>query len=398
MEIRTMKRIAHGILVVTALVLVAALSTSAAAGQVKILPGNVSAGERVLQEKGCLSCHAMNGRGGTRAPDFAKPTGEINKPGLLAAKMWNHSPAMFAEFDAQKREVPGLSAAEAANLYAYFYASLYFAPKGSAERGRSVFEEKRCVSCHTDALNSSPGKSLSRKWTDIGDPIALAERMWNHSNEMLAATTNRGIAWPRLSERDVVDLLLFLSKVPETVAPEIAFNVGDPGLGQVVFDRTCVSCHSFGPDRSKVDLLAQTPPTSMTDYIAAMWNHAPAMRARGGTTVMLADGDMRNVIAFLFSQRYFFEAGNVKRGQKVYESKNCITCHEMKRLETKAPDLTHATEAYSPITLTASAWRHGPEMLRVMKQQKIEWPEFEKTEMADLIAYLNSRILKQLAH
>jgi cytochrome c2 len=214
---------------------------------------------------------------------------------------------------------------------------------------------------------------------------------------MLLATSNRGISWPRLSERDVVDLLLFLSKTPNSKLADATFSVGDPGLGRVVFDRSCSNCHSFGPERSKVDLQTRTAPTSMTDYIAAMWNHAPAMRARGGSTVKLENGDMSNLIAFLFSQRFFFEAGDIKRGQRVYESENCMTCHEVKRQETRAPDLTKATEAYSPITLTASAWSHGPEMLRNMKQQKMAWPEFEKTEMADLIAFLNSRIIKQIA-
>jgi hypothetical protein len=32
-----------------------------------------------------------------------------------------------------------------------------------------------------------------------------------------------------------------------------------------------------------------------------------------------------------------------------------------------------------------------------MKQQNIEWPEFEKSEMTDLIAWLNSRIVTRIA-
>jgi len=383
--------------IVTFVLFVAVLPPSTASGQVKLLPGNAANGERVLQDKGCLSCHAINGRGGTRAPDFAAPTGRVNNPGLLAGRMWNHSPAMFAEFEAQKREVPKMSNAEAADLYAYFYASLFFAPRGDAARGQKVFEDKRCAGCHGNAPPASSTNSVLKQWDNPGDPIIWAERMWNHTNEMLSATANRGIAWPKLSERDIVDLLLYVSKTPDSMPAEIAFNVGDPGLGQAVFDRTCVTCHSFGPEKSKVDLLRQSSPTSITDYIAEMWNHAPEMRARGGNTVRLEEGDMRNLIAYLFAQRFFAETGNVKRGQKVYESKNCATCHELQRQTKNAPDLTRATDAYSPITLTASAWRHGPEMLRAMKQEKLAWPEFEKSEMADLIAYLNSRIIRQIA-
>ena len=34
-------------------------------------------------------------------------------------------------------------------------------------------------------------------------------------------------------------------------------------------------------------------------------------------------------------------------------------------------------------------WRHGPRMLDQMKTKGIEWPRFDGTQMADLIAYLN---------
>ena len=34
--------------------------------------------------------------------------------------------------------------------------------------------------------------------------------------------------------------------------------------------------------------------------------------------------------------------------------------------------------------------RHGPRMLDMMAQKKLEWPRFTAPQMADLIAYLNS--------
>jgi len=383
-------------------VLLALISISAlAVGQVKVMPGSVAAGERVLTEKGCLSCHSLNGKGANRAPDFSNPTGRTSKPGLLAAEMWNHSPAMWAEFESQSKPVPTLSPMEAADLYAYFYATLYFAPKGDAIRGKAVFEDKRCASCHSEILDAKPSeastKSVQGKWTDLKDPIVWAERMWNHSNEMLSATANRGINWPRLSERDVVDLVTFLSKLPDNEPQHYAFAVGEPGLGRNVFERACVSCHSFGPQKSKIDLLTKSAPSSVTDYIADMWNHAPEMRSKGGQTEQLGSGDMRNLIAFLFAQRFFFEPGDAAKGRKVCETKSCGNCHEMRRTQTGAPDLTQASEAFSPITLTASIWRHGPAMLKTMRQQNIEWPVFEKSEMTDLIAWLNSRIITKIA-
>jgi len=84
------------------------------------------------------------------------------------------------------------------------------------------------------------------------------------------------------------------------------------------------------------------------------------------------------------------------RGKKIYETKSCATCHELRRNQTGAPDLTKKLEAYSPILLTSAAWGHGS-MRQTMKQQGLEWPEFKGREMADLIAFMNSRLVIQVA-
>jgi hypothetical protein len=36
-------------------------------------------------------------------------------------------------------------------------------------------------------------------------------------------------------------------------------------------------------------------------------------------------------------------------------------------------------------------WKHGPNMLEKMQARHIPWPQLSQTEMANLIAYLNSR-------
>ena len=121
------------------------------------------------------------------------------------------------------------------------------------------------------------------------------------------------------------------------------------------------------------------------------------MKRRGGATPKLAAGKMADLVAFLFSQRYFFEPGDLDRGKRVYENKSCALCHEARRKETGAPDLSNTMEAYSPIVLTAAAFGHGSSMIQTMKQQHIDWPEFKGREMADLIAYLNSRLIVRVA-
>jgi hypothetical protein len=169
-------------------------------------------------------------------------------------------------------------------------------------------------------------------------------------------------------------------------------------LGRIVFERSCETCHSFDDTfKSKVNLLGKPRPLTITGYIAAMWNHAPEMRRQAGSTPRLNSGEMADLIAFLFSQRYFMDQGNASRGRRVYEVKGCAKCHEERLTETGASDLSQVTTFFSPITLTSAVWRHGPAMLESMKAQRISWPEFSGSEMTDLITYLNSRLTSRIA-
>jgi hypothetical protein len=45
--------------------------------------------------------------------------------------------------------------------------------------------------------------------------------------------------------------------------------------------------------------------------------------------------------------------------------------------------------------LVAALWKHGPEMMKRMQRQKIAWPHFAGSEMADLTAYLHGLEFKR---
>ncbi len=62
-------------------------------------------GKKLFVSKGCVSCHSINGVGGTDAPAMDDHTklGQINLFDF-AAKMWNHAPGMLA---AQEEELGG---------------------------------------------------------------------------------------------------------------------------------------------------------------------------------------------------------------------------------------------------------------------------------------------------
>ncbi len=81
--------------------------------------GSVSRGRELAQAKGCLSCHTINGKGGSGGGgDFAKST-LVRTPAGLVAGMWNH--AVYMEARAEKRRVawPTVNGKELADLAAY---------------------------------------------------------------------------------------------------------------------------------------------------------------------------------------------------------------------------------------------------------------------------------------
>jgi mono/diheme cytochrome c family protein len=60
-------------------------------------------GQQLVQSKGCLTCHSVQGRGGKISADFATSK-VVGSPASVVAAMWNHS--RWMESQVQKQEVP----------------------------------------------------------------------------------------------------------------------------------------------------------------------------------------------------------------------------------------------------------------------------------------------------
>jgi len=362
------------------------LPSSSAPMQVRIIPGSSVSGARIFRDKECAGCHSSD------------RLAESGNPAALAAGLWNHSPEMWLAQRGRNVQ-PVLSSTEVSDLFAYFFSLAYANTPGDAARGRAVFDAKTCSRCHdTEAGQRRPGPPIST-WSEVDDPLSWAERMWNHSRTVAAEVSGNGLRWPEFSTQEMVDMLAYLRSVSRSSSPPV-FQPGDPELGRLTFENACESCHSFGNRTAnpKIDLLKRPAPELLTGYVTAMWNHAPLMQQRAGQSFpILGPGDMSNLVAYLFTRRYFDQEGNPARGARVFQSKGCASCHDRRRREIGAPDLTASTERYSPVTLAASLFRHGPAMLETMRRQNAKWPQFTTAEMQDLIGFLNSRLVSLTA-
>jgi cytochrome c2 len=341
-------------------------------------------GGRLFETLACVQCHSINGKGGTRAPDLGQMVDRNFTPATLAATMWNHAPAMWASLRERDIRVGDLDDQAAADLFAYFYATRWFEKPGDAGRGKRAFAERGCAGCHGLSNPVLPMVKPVAQWEVLTDPVALAEAMWNHGPRMLEEAGASRIRWPELSVQDLGDMLVYLRNLPSPPSKPGVFRIGAGTDGVAVFtSKGCSGCHPSGPA-----LASRVKGQTLTEIAATMWNHAPKMAAAGAQPVKLEPGEMRELLSYLWAEQFFEDSANPAAGRRVFAAKRCATCHE--NPSTGAPKLVGAGRSFNGAAMVSALWHHGPRMLDQMKAKGISWPRFERTQMSDLIAFLNS--------
>jgi mono/diheme cytochrome c family protein len=233
----------------------------------------------------------------------------------------------------------------------------------------------------------------------FGSPLFVAAAMWNHGPRMTEAMKARGIERPAFIGPELHDLLAYL--VPASVGPRegpVYVLPGRADMGRRLFtEKHCIACHSVGGAGGRVgpDLVDRGVRRSLIEFSAAMWNKAPAMMAamktRGISLPQLRPEEMADIVAFLYSVRYFAEPGNVSNGKAVANDKGCLRCPGAYRERVKvASDLARAKGLESPAAVIAALWNHAVVVPSAPTAQKGTWPEFRPEEMADLVAWLQS--------
>ncbi len=191
--------------------LVAYVRSIAVTGEKTYLrPGSVERGQLLFLEKKCDACHPGEG------PDLA----DANLPtsiGALASRMWNHSPEMARAMRERDVERQPVGPQELADILVYVLALGRADRDGDATHGRQVFTDKGCAQCH-----ERDDPEIVPSLGDLGHdatPVSMAAAMWNHGRSMLERMTEAGISWPVFNDREMVDLLAFLTTVDGETTP-----------------------------------------------------------------------------------------------------------------------------------------------------------------------------------
>lgn len=233
-------------------------------------PGSPAAGENLFRAKGCVSCHAIRGRGGRVGPDLGQS--QLHRSGTeVASIMWNHGPRMWGTIGAIQ-----MTAREMADIVAYLYFLQYFDVPGNVFRGEALFREKLCSECHTlGGKGTSTGPDLSRD-PAINSPVEWCSAMWNHAPTIEKLFEERNLLWPKFQGDEMRDLVEYIrSQAPGGgAAPLAAQAKPSPPAGLVdegkesYRKRDCGLCHKVrGVGGGSGDDLSQIGKKRNEDWI-----------------------------------------------------------------------------------------------------------------------------------
>lgn len=271
--------------------------------------GDPGPGERHFAAKGCAQCHAVGGRGGGVGPALDVLKG-ANSPVLVAAAMWNHGPSMADAMKAKGIERPTFKDRELVDIVAYVVAAARDADAktaqvipGTPDRGRKLFAEKSCATCHAVAGRGGKiGPALGGRAHHVS-LTEFAALMWNHGPAMWARMKDRGIPVPQLAGQDMADIVAYLYTSHYFDAVRGSASRG----AQLVQAKRCVSCHAVRGKGGKVaaDFATSTVVGSPSSVIAAMWNHGARMEGQAGkqdvALPVLTGQELADISAYLGS-------------------------------------------------------------------------------------------------
>jgi nitric oxide reductase subunit C len=171
--------------------------------------GSPRAGAVLFEKKGCIQCHSVAGKGGGMGPDL-----DEQGPGLdiseIAGTFWNHGPVMWEKMREVGVPFPELSDREMSDIFAYLALRQYQGPKGNADRGRKLFDEKACSRCHgPEQQGPKPGKGPALS-PAARSTLVWAASIWNGAPAMARQLAEDKLDWPQLQLDEVRDLIEFL--------------------------------------------------------------------------------------------------------------------------------------------------------------------------------------------
>lgn len=404
------------------------------------LAGSVERGRRVFNESRCVTCHAVEGKGGDIGPDLAKVGSKLRPDWLLA---WLRNPQKV--MPETRMPVYGFSERDVRDLAAFLMEEyidleleeeqvargLEAVGKGNVRNGKDLVEQYGCTGCHEIEGVEDRGENGS-DLTRIGDihisrldfgtvEVPREQRTvpnWLYNKMRNPRMFKDDLKMPDYSFRDedaeaVTTYLLSLTG--EKVPAQYSLPVGEPpsaydpqgDVGRVFEKYRCLVCHrirgkggTLAPDLSQEG--SRVRKEWLRDYMKIPYAVRPILVERM-PRLKISDADIEILYAYfrsaLVDDRVENRSGAVKglplgdpdairRGRTLYFGKySCDACHQI-NLEggTIGPDLTRAGKRLRPEWVLQ--WLRDPKTF--LKRSVEPSYAFTPKEVEDLAVFLLS--------
>ncbi|HET9361368.1 MAG TPA: c-type cytochrome [Vicinamibacterales bacterium] len=327
-------------------------------------------GRALFGEMRCVSCHAVNGRGGTMGPELTRIGDKVRRSWLFSYLKDPHrvqpdTPMLrYRLNDAQLRDVTAFLLEE------YSSAGTVAEPPPAAYQdarsiaaGRTVFERRGCISCHRlPGIEDSGriGPSLAGVADRDPDQLPYGSEIVRHTAEnyiflklLIPDALGQPSSMPTFgfTPADAARMTLALASLRKADLPASYVLKPPPPepyrpagrFGELMSRYRCLSCHSvggFGGDLSTVPL-DRIGSQLMRDYMVTYLLNPGAVRVsvEARMPVFHMQPDEASAFADYLSTVFLddsmegydasFTAEDARRGQELYDQLGCAACHQL---------------------------------------------------------------------
>ena len=361
-----------------------------AVAMAQVLPKNPLAGREVLEKQGCLNCHAVNGTGGTVAPDFGKQVFIGDEYDLLS-KMWNHSEQMLAVMSRTRTERPQFNGTDFRELSNFLYFVRYLGQPGNSSVGKELFVSKNCVECHSVGMPVS-GKIPLDSMKVFKSPVKLAQEMWNHAVAMERRRISKKVSLPVFSDNEFADLAEYLRQASSLKTEERIYSYpGDPTRGLKLFkEKGCEYCHvqkNIGPRLDETNTNQ-----SVMKIAGIMWDHSEKMlnaaRQMKKPFPLFTGNQMADVISYLYFSSTPKTTGSAEAGARLFKDDGCSNCHFAGN-KLKAPTVGQLAVYRDKDEFLAALWNHVSQMEEILVARGKKLPKLLPNDIKSLYLFVN---------
>ncbi|MGE5245699.1 MAG: c-type cytochrome [Betaproteobacteria bacterium] len=350
---------------------------------------NTDNGRALFGELRCVSCHAVNDRGGTMGPELTRIGDKVRRAWLFSFLKDPHrtqpdSPMLqYRLTDDQVRDLTAYLLDEYRTTDAPETAPAAYQDARAVAAGRADFERRGCPSCHQlpgVAESGRIGPSLVGIADRDPDELPYGASLVRHTTEnylflkvLMPDALGQPSSMPTFSftPDQAAKIALALAGIRKTDLPASYVQAPQPApafrpagaFGELVDRYRCLSCHSvggYGGTLSTVPL-DRIGSQLKRDYLVSYLLNPGAVRVsvEARMPVFHMQSDEAKTIADYFStvflddalERYDarFTPAEARRGQELYAQLGCAGCHQLGVTGGYVgPELSHTGDRLKP--------------------------------------------------